>query len=68
MKDDEKALYDALVERGLKMTPSAGIIAMSLAIPRRKARYWLMDKWPKKGLYEYGSHWSNGWLVAVHGG
>ena len=62
MKDDEKALYDALVERGVSDEPTVFVVAMSLSIPFSRAEK-ICRAWAEKGVFEFDGVWGHGWLI-----
>ena len=62
MDDDEKALYDALVERGRKVSPSAAVVAMSLGMARGRLEQ-ILQGWHREGLYVFDGHWGHGRVV-----
>lgn len=63
-KPDEMELLKRLLSP-IGHRESAGAIVDQIGMPRNRARYLLRDKWPEKGIYEYGSSWTHGWVVGA---
>ena len=66
MVDDEKALYDALVERGASDEPTAFVVAMSLGMEYTRVA-WILQGWHRRGLYVVDGHWGHGRVVVEIG-
>ena len=61
MKPDEFSLLVAIY--GQCPVPGLYRIGRALGIPRNRVRYLSIQKWCRKGWYEYGVSENGGWLT-----